>query len=557
MQLVGYKDLSQLSRGGMSTVYKAQQLSLNRTVAIKFLSAEFLWDVQVKKFFDQESLVIARLNHPNIIHIIDRGITPKGRPYFVMEFVNGRELSEITAPHLMSLNARIQLLMQTCKGMAFAHKNGVVHRDIKPANILVDDEDHVHILDFGIAWLEASGKPEGGEIVGTPNYMSPEQFSAPQTVSNLSDIYALGAVMFELFSGDLPTPHLDDLASPLKALPPLLSELIIQCLDTNPLRRPASADEVAFRLLKVLKGAHIKPKIKFEAQAAIGKLADKFKLLDVLSRSSFGAVYLFQDKTRDNLIVVKKRVKTLSGYEQACQLRAIDHNHIIKVLGTSKNDKSFIVVMEYLTGGSLHDRLSRPFTHTNFLKLAIPLCRAMQLAHEKSITHGDLRPSNILFDGKGNLKITDFGLEKHYEKQLIEDWYQPENKQIDPVSRDLYSAGCIFHHMLTGSVVNFKYGQLRTDKAFDALDSQLQKLLKNMIQVQSISRFQTFSDVLSELLSQQQKNQPEKTPLKTSASGFGWFLLILLVINLVGLVSYYFIDAGFENMVDQLVTGWF
>ena len=96
MQLEGYSDLAKLTRGGMATVYKAQQDSLDRTVAIKFLSAEFLWDEQAKNFFDQESLVIARLNHPNIIHIIDRGVTAKGRPYFVMDYIQGRELSEIT-----------------------------------------------------------------------------------------------------------------------------------------------------------------------------------------------------------------------------------------------------------------------------------------------------------------------------------------------------------------------------------------------------------------------------------------------------------------------------
>ncbi|MBT4076174.1 MAG: protein kinase, partial [Gammaproteobacteria bacterium] len=359
MQLEGYSDLAKLTRGGMATVYKAQQDSLDRTVAIKFLSAEFLWDDQAKNFFDQESLVIARLNHPNIIHIIDRGVTVKGRPYFVMDFIQGRELSEVTKQNKLSLNARVQLLLQTCKGMAFAHKNGVVHRDIKPANILIDNEAHVFILDFGIALLEASGQSEGEEIVGTPDYMSPEQFSDPQSVSHLSDIYSLGAVMFELFTGKLPAEKLDDLPGSLTALPEVLAELILRCLKTNPEERPESADEVAFSLLKILNGAHLNQSDKNEAKAAIGKASEKFELLDVLNRSRFGAVYLFQDKIRKKMIVVKKRLKTHAGFEQASQLAKIDHKNLARVLGTSKNSNAFIVVMEHLAGGSLQDRLSR------------------------------------------------------------------------------------------------------------------------------------------------------------------------------------------------------
>ena len=139
-------------------MYKACQLSLNRTVAIKFLSAEFLWDDDVKHLFDQESLVIAQLNHPNIIHVIDRGITEQNRPYFVMDYVHGKDLSEYRQHISLSVQEKTDVLIQICKGMACAHRNGVIHRDIKPANILIDDEGHARVLDFGIALLAASGR---------------------------------------------------------------------------------------------------------------------------------------------------------------------------------------------------------------------------------------------------------------------------------------------------------------------------------------------------------------------------------------------------------------
>ena len=560
MQLEGYSNLTRLSQGGMATVYKAQQLSLDRSVAIKFLSAEFLWDEQVKRFFEQESRVIARLNHPNIIHIIDRGITPGGRPYFVMDYVQGRELSEINHQGRLSITARLQILRQTCKGMAFAHKNGVIHRDIKPANILIDDEGHVHILDFGIAWLEASGKPHGEEIVGTPDYMSPEQFNAPDSISPQSDIYSLGAVMYELFSGALPAEQFNNLADKLSSLPAPLSQLIVDCLQTDPSNRPATVDEVGFRLLKVLSGAHIKKTIKADASASIGAAADKFQLLDVISRSRFGMVYLFEDKARHNLIVVKKRLKSQEGYQQACQLRKLSHKHIIRVLGASSNSNAFIVVMEYLTGGSLQERLSRPYTEVNFVKVAIELCSAMKAAHDRNIMHGNLRPSNILFDQKGHLKVTDFGLNRHYSVNTqLQNWYLPKNAQASPLQTDIYSAGSIFYQMLTGSTPTIALGNLKKNRDFDALDPTIQRLLKNMLEIQSVSGYQSFAQILADLQTLQPKINV-KQPNKTKSKIILWpFILLLILINLIGMMAYYALSPDFQlqlkALMEQLLGG--
>ena len=140
MQLDGYSNLTKFATGGMATVYKAQQDSLNRPVAIKFLSAEHLWDNEAKSLFDQESMVIAQLNHPNIIQIIDRGVNKKGRPYFVMSFIDGQDLSEVIYQENIPTNTKLNLLIQLCKGMSAAHKNGIIHRDIKPSNLIVDSE---------------------------------------------------------------------------------------------------------------------------------------------------------------------------------------------------------------------------------------------------------------------------------------------------------------------------------------------------------------------------------------------------------------------------------
>ena len=498
LQLDGYTDLTRIGRGGMATIYRGHQSSLNRTVAIKFLSAEHLWDHQAQQLFDQESLVIAQLNHRNIVHIIDRGFTNGGRPYFVMEYIEGQTLSEKMQQTTMTPLARVMLSMQICSGLAYAHKNGVIHRDIKPANLLVDDEGHLKILDFGIAWLNASGNPDGEAVLGTPDYMSPEQFTTPGQVSSLSDIFSLGAVMYQLFVGKKHADDIKNWRASLASLQPKLAELIQQCLETEPASRPASAEEVRLRLLRLLQGAHLADTQKQEASAVVSKAIGNFALLDVMQRNQLGASYLFEDKSRNQLMVIKKRNKTVAGLDEARRLAEVRHPNLVEVLGTSKNEKAFIVVMRHLAGGSLQERLSRPYTGDRFVETALQLCRGMQAAHNEDILHGNLRPSNILFDKKENIRISDFGFEEHYRNDR-KDWYQPTFKARPSIERDIYSMAAIFHHMLAGEPLKFAHRRIQSCRAFDNLDSRLQSLLRDMLEADSGSYLDRFDKVIVRL----------------------------------------------------------
>jgi serine/threonine-protein kinase len=498
LQLDGYTDLTRIGRGGMATIYRGHQSSLNRTVAIKFLSAEHLWDHQAQQLFDQESLVIAQLNHRNIVHIIDRGFTNGGRPYFVMEYIEGQTLSEKMQQTTMTPLARVMLSMQICSGLAYAHKNGVIHRDIKPANLLVDDEGHLKILDFGIAWLNASGNPDGEAVLGTPDYMSPEQFTTPGQVSSLSDIFSLGAVMYQLFVGKKHADDIKNWRAALASLQPKLAELIQQCLETEPASRPASAEEVRLRLLRLLQGAHLADTQKQEASAVVSKAIGNFVLLDVMQRNQLGASYLFEDKSRNQLMVIKKRNKSEAGLDEARRLAEVRHPNLVEVLGTSKNEKAFIVVMRHLAGGSLQERLSRPYTGDRFVETALQLCRGMQAAHNEDILHGNLRPSNILFDKKENIRISDFGFEEHYRNDR-KDWYQPTFKARPSIERDIYSMAAIFHHMLAGEPLKFAHRRIQSCRAFDNLDSRLQSLLRDMLEADSGSYLDRFDKVIVRL----------------------------------------------------------
>jgi len=262
VKLDGYSNLIKIGEGGMAHVYRGIQDSLQRPVAIKLLINDLSFDEEARHRFERESYIIARLNHANIIHVIDRGINREEMPYFVMEYVEGIELSTAAKIRNISYSEKIDIIIQVLKALSYAHNNNVIHRDIKPDNILIDDDCNVKILDFGIAqFYEGKGKSGErtctGTIMGTYNYMSPEQRKSSENVSAQSELYSVGVVMYGLFTGKLPTGRYPDPMVLNQDIPQELNALILKCLNTNPDDRPRSAEQLKTQLLALSKGAHL------------------------------------------------------------------------------------------------------------------------------------------------------------------------------------------------------------------------------------------------------------------------------------------------------------
>jgi len=511
MKLDGYTNIKKFTQGGMSTLYKGYQSSLDRTVIIKLLSVHAFWDKTSKMLFDQEALVIAKLSHPNIVHIIDRGHSERGRPYFVMEYIKGMDLAELMKAKRLTVKYKINILMNCAKGIAFAHKNGVIHRDIKPGNILINTEGHVQILDFGIAWIISTKYDPDTKILGTPDYMSPEQFSSPFDVTHLSDIYSLGVVMYELLTQKLPSEHIANIAQSMDFVPESIALLVEQCLELRPELRPQSMDEVRVRLLKGLQGAHITDNQRKAASVDMGKVIDKFLLLDVIRQDNFGAVYLSEDQETKKLIIIKKRTQSRAGYDEARLLMKLNIPNSIKILGVSKNAKAFIVVMEHLSGGNLQERLIRPSKGKQFLLIALQICQAMQVAHDNKISHKNLRPSNVLFDADDKIKITDFGFDEHYSQDdETKGWYQAPEYFGSDIVGDIYSVGSMFFHMLTGEPLSLENKKVVSNPLFLKLSKPEQSLIRNMVEKDASARHISFSAVLNNLeeVTRFKKRQP-------------------------------------------------
>ncbi len=198
-----YKIVAKIGQGAMGEVYKAQDTVLNRFVAIKTITGALVSDEQFRQRFHREAQSAASLNHRNIVTVFEFA-EDQGMVYMVMELLEGTDLKDLIARGaLKRFEDKLSVIEQMCDGLAFAHGKGVVHRDLKPANIHVLANGTVKIMDFGLARLGVSEITRTGTVMGTPNYMSPEQVRG-EKVDSRSDIFAVGAVMYEVLAGHKP-----------------------------------------------------------------------------------------------------------------------------------------------------------------------------------------------------------------------------------------------------------------------------------------------------------------------------------------------------------------
>jgi predicted Ser/Thr protein kinase len=268
-----YVLMERLGKGGMGVVYKANQASLKRLVAVKMILAGQLADEQDVARFRSEAESAASLDHPNIVQIYEIGEHQR-QHYFSMRYVEGESLADRLKTSPLPAREAARLVEQVARAIAYAHSRGVIHRDLKPANILVDRQNQPQVTDFGLAKrvqgdsdLTASGKP-----IGTPSYMSPEQAAGRlQEISERSDVYSLGATLYALLVGRPPFQAdnpLDTLVQVREQEPVSLRQLnpklprdletvCAKCLEKDPRRRYGSADELAEELKRFLEGRPI------------------------------------------------------------------------------------------------------------------------------------------------------------------------------------------------------------------------------------------------------------------------------------------------------------
>jgi serine/threonine protein kinase/Tol biopolymer transport system component len=260
-----YKITEYIAQGGMATIFRAYQPALDRSVALKAIHPALKGDRVFVDRLKREAAIIAKLNHPNIVTVYDFAESD-GIPYVVLQFIEGKTLKDVLSEGRLSTSQILNIVRPVAEALAYAHEHGILHRDVKPSNILIDHEGQVYLTDFGLARLQQSNESTASQdmLIGSPQYLSPEQAKS-EDVDVTTDIYSLGVVMYEMFTGRVPfqgdTPYATILAQignppPLPRsidpkIRPAIEQVLLRALAKDPKQRYASIRE----MLKALENA--------------------------------------------------------------------------------------------------------------------------------------------------------------------------------------------------------------------------------------------------------------------------------------------------------------
>jgi serine/threonine protein kinase/Tol biopolymer transport system component len=508
-----FRIVERLGRGGMGVVYKAVDLRLERTVALKFLSAESGAGEEGRRRFLREARAASALDHPNICTLYEIGETDEGQLFLAMAFCEGETLAQRLARGPLRLATAIELAVQVAAGLEAAHEKGIVHRDIKPSNLIVAPGGALKIVDFGIARrADQTLLTHAGMALGTTVYMSPEQLRG-EDVDRRTDLWALGVVLYQMVTGEVPfdgsepemvSAILGRSPRPMGALrpkvPEALERIVARALAKPRAQRYGSAAEMRAELAAVVvpeevSGAELEetlievswppssPPESPEEEAALtglrlGSLVAQFRILSPLGGGGMGVVYRAEDRRLGRTVALKflalERTRDPAAKERFLQearaASALDHPNLCTVheVGETPEGRLYLTMPCY-DGETLAQRIAAgPLPVEEALDLALQTARGLAKAHRNGIVHRDIKPANLIETGDGILKILDFGIAKLAEDPAVAaagapgsgggglagtpSYMSPEQVRSERVgpATDVWSLGVVLYEMLAG-----------------------------------------------------------------------------------------------------------
>ncbi len=511
-----YEILKRLGEGGMGTVYQALDRELDRIIALKIIRPDLAADANILRRFKQEILLARQITHRNVIRIFDLGVAD-GLRFITMEFVEGEDLNSLLNRRgKLPPSEAVDIMRQVCRGLQAAHAEDVVHRDLKPQNILIDADGHVRIMDFGLARsFEQAGITHTGIIVGTPDYMSPEQARGEQAGVR-SDVFAVGVIFYELLTGELPYAADTIMAALLKRtrepprpieavdpdVPKRLSHVVMRCLEPDLTRRYQSVAEILRDL--DTDGRQSSADTRFAPRSALpgslmpgAMLGSRYRIEGEAGEGGMGKVYRARDLELNRTVALKvvrpelaNDPQTVERLKQEILLTSrISHPHVLRIHDLGEAGGLRFISMAWVDGEDLAGliRRSGPLPEERIRALAQQICEGLEAAHREGIVHRDLNPRNILLSSGGDACIGDFGLAETLNVQQAAQLTQisnlsgtprymsPEQAEGKPVDQrtDIYSLGLVLYEMATGQP------PFKSDSALHTMFQRVTEVPKN------------------------------------------------------------------------------
>ncbi len=477
-----------LGEGGMGAVWRARDLELGRVIALKTIRPELSSDESLLKRFKQELLLSRQITHRNVIRIFDF-IADGEMRYITMELVEGEDLRRaLDRRGRLPIAETVAIVKQTAEGLEAAHLEGIIHRDLKPQNIMVDRRGQVRVMDFGLARsLEQASLTQTVGIMGTPDYMSPEQVLGEE-VDGRSDIFSLGLIFYEMLTGERAFAA-DSMASTLlkrtrepahppidlnPAMPQRLSDIAMRCLEAKQSARYQSMAE----LIKDLAEQNwVETPIDRADSGPLEPnrmLGSRYRVIKKVGQGAMGTVYRAIDLDLNRTVALKivrgellDDPKSLERLKHEIRLASrVSHRNVLRVHDLGEAEGLRFISMAWMEGDDLERLIRRegPLPEERILEIGEQLCLGLEAAHHEGVIHRDLKPSNILLDEKAQVCIADFGLAQSVQVSpgsstaaavsgtpLYMSPEQVEGKDVDE-SSDLFSLGLILYEMATGEL---------------------------------------------------------------------------------------------------------
>jgi eukaryotic-like serine/threonine-protein kinase len=500
-----YRVLERLGGGGAGVVYKAEDLKLGRTVALKFLSTYRSGNEADKRRFLREARASSVLDHPNICTVYEIDETEDERLFIAMSFCEGETLKQRIERGPLPLLEAVHLAAQIAAGLAAAHAKGIVHRDVKPANVMVMPDGRVKIVDFGIAKLaDQSRLTRDGTAVGTAGYMSPEQIRG-EAIDARVDVWALGVVLYEMIAGRAPFAADTDQVrvrrilthepAPIPTLrpgvPPDLARIVERALAKDPAERYTRIDEMRADLLalaaalgsplppdtldptlrEIPSSSSAGPRATQDTGNLAGRVVAHYRILEHVGGGGMGIVYKAEDLRLSRTVALKFLPPELTRdpeaksrfLQEARAASGLDHPNICTIHEVGETDDGRLyLAMPHYDGETLRKKLERgPLSIDEATDIAQQIARGLAKAHRGGIVHRDIKPANLMVTSDGVVKILDFGLAKLVGSAAITRtgssvgtpaYMSPEQARGEEVDHrtDLWSLGVVLYEMVAG-----------------------------------------------------------------------------------------------------------
>ena len=484
----GYRFDQQIGAGTYGVTWQGRHLTLDTPVAIKVIQTADL-DDETRLRVLRECQIGGRSNNLHSVNVTDAYETESGI-CIVMEWMAGGNLKAHLADHHPTSAQSVQWGLDLCAGLLAVHQAGIIHRDIKPENILLTEDGRVKLADFGIAHLPDPHQP------GAMTYRSPEQVNN-RPVNAATDVYALSAVLTELFSGQPFFRHFQDLAAdawreaftehlnhhPPDLPPPLrahLSETLAGGLAPDPAARLLLPDlQAALGELLTMLEALPEPASPAEADPSPAspledadpstlppKYFGRYLRQDVIGSGKMGIVYQGHDPAINRPVAIKSILiqdeAQRSRFQHEIQAAGrLEHANIVSIFDVGLVGDLAYIVMELVEGGTLADLVGEPIPWSEAVNLILPICRALDYAHRQGVIHRDIKPANILRTVDGRVKLTDFSIARLKTSPRLTaagvvlgtaTYMAPEQLDNDPINEqaDIFPLGVILFELITG-----------------------------------------------------------------------------------------------------------